>query len=440
MKIPASKPILPFARHFWDEDIFSSLIIMATRLGMLAAKLILSLFMARYMGLAELGVYGLIVGASGIIQAILRGGVFALLSRDAVSQPISELAYHLRHYATGILGIYSLLTPVTFAAGWLFGYPLIALLALAVFLTEHLAFDSFVLINNLQYPKLANFVYSLQLASWIYLYVVFAFFYPELRSLEALLAFWIGGGLIAIAISSFLARGWPWKKTFANKIDPLWYSEKLSKSFKLYLIDVTGVVNYYMDRYIIMAFLSLEMTGVYVFFSQVVSATWNLVNSGVLVVFRPRLIKEYDPNNLAPFNRVYRSALKRAWLMTIALSILAALGVPFLVTLTDNEALLEHLPLLWLMLAALLFRVTATATGMALYAMHKDRENFIAVLIIFILTAIVGSMSVILLGLYGIVLNSAVVSIAVVFYARAVWNKSSQAKKGWAYSQGKSHA
>ncbi len=421
MRVAAGQTSPTMKQRIWDNETFSSLAIMGMRVGMLAAKFILSLFIARFLGLEELGIYGLIVGASGTVQSIMRGGVFTLLSRDAVHQSLAELTHHLRHYGLGMILVYILMIPVAYGIGWYFDATMLAMLALAVFLTEHLCFDAFVLVNNLQYPKLANFVFTLQSASWIYLYVVLAFLYPSLQTLEAVLSFWIGGGMVAMLLAAWLSRGWPWKKAFGSKLERLWYPEKIKSSFKLYVTDVLSVANYYMDRYIVTLFLNLEITGIYVLFSQVVTATWNLVNSGVMVVYRPRLIKVYDSCNLAPFNELFKICLKRTLLTTFALSLLAGLTVPLILRFAQNDALLEYIPLLWIMLAVLLVRICATAAGGALFAMHKDRENFYLSVVSFFLTAIFGSIGVIAFGVYGIVLNTIIVSVVTVVYARAVW-------------------
>lgn len=407
----------------WDTDLFSSLSIMSMRAGMLAAKFVLSLFVARYMGLEELGIYGLLVGASGTIQAILRGGIFALISRTIVGQSIPDLVHDLRHYITAIMMLYLLLLPVAAVAGIYLGFPHLAILAVAVFMTEHLAFDSYIIINNLQYPKMANFVYSLQSAAWIYLFVIFAFLFPSLRTLESLLSFWAAGGLIAIGIAIWLSRFWPWRDAFSKKLNLEWYSIKMRQSANLYFSTVLGVVNYYLDRYIVSLVLNLEMTGVYVFFSQIVTATWNLVNSGVLVIYAPRLIKAYDASNMAPFNALYRLCLSRALYATFMLSIMSAAIVPFMATFAGKPMLLNHLPLLWILLGALFFRITATSAGSGLFAMSKDRENFHIEVIWFLITATLGTAAVITLGIYGIALNTAVVSIASIIYARLAWKK-----------------
>lgn len=410
-------------RHFWDDDVFSSLVIMGMRVGMLAAKFILSIFIARYMGLAELGIYGLIVGASGTVQAVMRGGVFTLLSRDAVRQSLPELLQHLRHYGTGILALYLLLVPVALAAGWYFDAPVFATLVLAVFFTEHLASDSFILVNNLQYPKLANFIYALQSSIWIYLFVVLAFIYPSLRSLEFMLVFWVCGGFIALAIAAWLSRRWPWKKAFAEKLEWRWYPEKIRNSFKLYLTEVLGIVIYYLDRYIVTLFLSLEMAGVYVFYSQVVTATLNLINSGVLAVYRPRLIKAHDSDHLYAFNKIFKSCLKRAMLSAVSLALLAALALPVMVKLTDNAVLIEHISLLWVMLVAMLFVVGEVSAQAGLFAMRKDRDNFIITLISLCSAVIIGSLGVITFGVYGIAVNLILASVIGMIYAHAVWEK-----------------
>lgn len=410
-----------FLKRIWENDAFSSLTIMGMRVGMLAAKFILSIFIARFMGLEDLGLYGLIVGASGTVQAFMRGGIFPFLSREAVLQSRAELTHHLRHYGTGIVALYALLAFPAAILGTHFNETALALLILAVIFTEHLAFDSFVLINNLQYPKLANFIYSLQSASWIYLFVLAALLRPDLRSLEAMMVFWMAGGLVTFVLAICLSRDWPWKEAFSQKLEWGWYPGKIKSSFNLYLTDIVGVLNYYMSRYVVTLFLSLEMTGVYVFFSQVVTATCNLISSGVLVMHRPRLIKAHDSGDFARFNEIFRLCLRRTLLSTAGLSLLAAAAVPFLARLTSKDMLLNYLPLLWIMLGALLLKAGQMAAELGLFAMHKDRETLVITSIGFLIAAVVGSLGVIFFGIYGIVVDTFAVALVTIAYARSKW-------------------
>lgn len=386
-----------------ENDHLSSLVIMSMRSGMLIAKFVLSLFIARYMGLEELGMYGLIVGAAGTVQAFMRGGVFNTLSRDAVHQSPSELTVHLRYYGTGILALYALLIPLCFGIGLYYDRPVFALLILAVFLTEHVSFDIFVLINNLQRQKLANLILSLQSASWIYLYVGLAFFLPSLRTLETLLMFWTGGGLVAIAATVFVFRAWPWKDAFAEKIRLSWYPEKIRASWRLYANEVLINLNLYVDRFLITAFISLEVTGVYVFFFQIVQAINNLVGAGVILVFRPRLIQAFKGNRLKDFRALFQECMVRALGNTVFLSAVSIALMPFVIRLTDKPLAMEFLPLFWLMLFASLFRVAATVAKSGIFAQHQDGMLLKLAIINFVFMCSAGILALLFAGVYGIV-------------------------------------
>ena len=267
----------------------------------------------------------------------------------------------------------------------------------------------------------------MQSAIWIYLFVICAFFYQSLRSLQDILTFWTGGGLISLGMIIWLSRGWPWKNVLTQKMQWRWYQEKIRKSAKLYLGDVLGVVNYYLDRYIVSLFLSLEMTGVYVFFSQIMTANWNLINSGVLAPYAPHLIKAYNVRNTASFNNLYRQCVKRTYTAALGLALLSGVAVLCIVKFTEKKALLDHISLLWVMLAALLFKIGATCAGSGLYAMHKDRESFIIGLITFFVTVFIGSAAVKVFGVYGAAFNIVITSALSIIYARSVWNENAKA-------------
>ncbi len=153
----------------------------------------------------------------------------------------------------------------------------------------------------------------------------------------------------------------------------------------------------------------------------------------MLAVYAPRLIKAYDPNNTKPFDKLFRVCIKRTYLAALSLAMFSGVVVPYMATFTDNPALLSHIPLLWIMLFAMLFKIGTTCAGSGLFAMHKDREKFMIEIIGFIVTLVVGSAGVIAFGVYGIVLNMVVVATISMLYARAVWHKNPSAQ-----SQGRS--
>lgn len=404
-------------------DILSTADIMGMRLGMLAGKFLLSLFIVRYIGLEALGIYGLISGAAAIIQMAVRLGVFSSLSRIAVNQPLEQLTQNLRHYGVGCLVLYLLLLPIVIAAGWHFDQMEIALLSFAAIVLEHISLDVFVLTNNLNKPRLANMLLSLQSAFWIYLFMAIAFIIPSLRTLDAVFTFWIGGGIATAVVAAFLTRHWPWKQAFNGKVSLSWYHFHVIGSWRIYVSELIGVLSLYIDRYLISIFLNLELAGVYILFWQVTNAICNLVGASVLQVYRPRLISAYQEKNDGEFKSLFYESAGRAMGMTVLLSIAASIVIPFLIGLTDHPMAMEYLPLFWLMLFALLFRTAADICSYTLFAQHRDDLVLWSGGFKLLLSAGIGAATLFWIGIYGIVATSIIAGISVVLYTAYAWKK-----------------
>ncbi len=397
---------------------------MGMRVGMLLAKLLLSIFIARYMGLSDLGIFGLIVGGAATVQVMLRGGVFETFSREAVHQTKTEIVGHLRHYGTGVSLLYILLLPIAVLLGAYFGSPKIAVLMLIVFLIEHFSYDIFVLTNNLQRPKLANIVLSLQSAVWIYLFVILAFFIPSLRNLETVLLFWVGAGIITIAMAMIFTRKWPWKEAFIQPLNRAWYKENLKKSWRLYASAVMAVSVLYIDRYFIGAFLTLEILGVYVLFSQAANAICNLVGAGVLQVYRPHLIMAYKETDFQKFKQLFKHVFIRGEISTIGLSLIVALIFPFVVKYIDNPLLMDYLPLLWLMLVTLLARIAVDLYSLGVYSQKKDSLVVKTSLLRLVIYVLLMPLALMVFEIYGAVVAMLLMNIIVILYIRSCWKKT----------------
>jgi len=408
-------------------DLLSAANIMGMRTGMLAGKFLLSLFIVRYIGLEALGIYGLVSGTSAIVQMVVRFGVFSNISRIAVNQPLDELTRNLRHYGVGCLFLYLLLLPVTLAAGWYFDLIWIAVLSYIVVVLEHVSLDVFVLTNNLNKPKLANMLLTLQSAGWIYLYMALAFLMPAMRNLDTVFTFWIIGGAATALIAAILTRDWPWKQAFAEKLSLSWYHLHIVKSWRIYISDMIGTVTVYLDRYLISIFLSLELVGVYILFWQVINAICNLIGAGVLQVYRPRLIAAYQESDTGKFNALFRESAYRSMGLTILLSLASALIVPFLISLTEQPMAMDYLPLFWLMLVALLFRMAADICAYTLFALHRDDLVLSSGILKLFLSAVVGTLTLLWIGIYSVVVTTIVTGGLAVLYTAMAWKKQGKA-------------
>ena len=408
-----------------EHTAYSSLAIMAMRGGMLVAKFILALFIARFMGLEQLGRYGLIAGAAAVWPVVMRLGVFASVSREAVGQPLPALTRNLRHYASGTLLLYLLPAPIALTTGWYFGTFWLAALALLIIVLEHAAYDSFVITNNLKQPLLANAILSLQSAVWIYLFVVLAFALPAMRQLEVLLAFWIAGSALSLILALWLTRRWPWREALAQPLSRDWYRPYLHRSWRLYLSEVLTVTINYLDRYLITFFFGLELVGVYVLFWQVANAICNLVGAGVVRLYSPLLIAAHQRGRPDEFSQLYRTCTYRTVGSAAALALACALAVPFLIAYTNQPMAIDYLPLLWLMLATLIVRMGSDLASSGLYARHNDIAMLQTAALRLLLAISVGVASLQLFGIYGVVVTTVAVYGASIACTARLWNRSS---------------
>lgn len=387
--------------------VLTTVLIIGLRGGLLIARFLLALFIARFIGLEELGIYGLISGAAAVLQIALRCGVFSKLSRDAVHNDRRALINDLRHYGSGALTLYGLLLPVAIAAGYYVGHTHLALLVLAVIMVEHAISDVVSLMTNLDRPASANVLYAFQSAAWIYLYIALAWIFPALRSLDWLLAFWICGSLLALTFAASLTRRWPWAEGFRTPLQWSWFRDNARASWRLYLSEVVAVLTLYVDRYLVSLFLSLELVGVFVLFWQMASAVANLVGAGILQVYRPRLIRAGYRDSTADFKSLYQESLLHSLAAGALLSVMAAAAAYYLVPYSKQPLAMEYLPLLGLMLLCLQVRIWADAAKNAAYARHLDHLTMQSHLLSLITGAGLSLALIPNYGLYGVIVPMA---------------------------------
>ena len=105
------------------------------------AKFLLAIYTARYLGLADLGMYGLLVGATTIVPAVVGLGMTEWTSRRLVDLPRAQALPLIASRLSLTLSIHLVVQPLAFAADILLGEPVplqIALLCGGILLLENL--------------------------------------------------------------------------------------------------------------------------------------------------------------------------------------------------------------------------------------------------------------------------------------------------------------
>ncbi len=377
-----------------------SLSIMCLRGISLVAKFALTLFIARFIGLPTVGVYGLIAGMAVVFPVVASLGLIRTLSRNAVSQHLDEVVSTLRRYWRIQAAIYGIICVIALGVGIYLDQVALTMIVVAIVFLEHVNGDLFVLLNHLLQPGLANVLMFVRTAGWISAFIALAFLFPTLRDLDTLLGFWIGGGILAIIGFAIATRHWSWFRPGAAPQHKDWLSRDFKASRILYVNDIANTVAQYTDRYLVGLFIGLEFTGIYVVFWSIGNALSNLVDTGVIQLSGPKLIGAHARRD-GTFWNVYRGLLVETVTISVAIAVVAGLLVHFAIPYLQRPQLADWLPVLWLILLAVVLRLFSEVQGSVFYSRHKDQLTLFSGLFVIGLSLGTNIVLIPLFGLYG---------------------------------------
>lgn len=350
------------------------LMVMGVRMSTLVVKFGLTLFIARFMGLADLGFFGLVAAVTIMGPPFLGCGFMTILARTAVTCSKEDLTSDLLQNARFLILIY---IPVAIAAliyGMATGNVMLALLVFGVVTFEHVNQDIFGLLLNLSRPFAANLMHFARAALWALVFMAGALIDSDLRDMEWLMAFWLAGNMICFTGFLVLTRRWPWK---GSKPEPLknWVRTNFKTSRTLYAIGWVQTAGTYLDRFVISFFLGLELTGVYVLFLSVASALSNLVQTGVVQFARPKMVrafKEKDP----VYSTIYAQCMRNTVLTCFALGLPAIAVMYLLIPHLDQPLAIEWFHVLWYVLCGFVASSAIQAQNLIFYSQHRDDLTF----------------------------------------------------------------
>lgn len=350
----------------------TSLLLMTIRGVNTGAKFALALYTARYLGLSDLGIYGLIVAVTTMLPAFAGLGTSDWIVRQIAGEPTSRAAPLIMTRLAMTLMFHAICQPITFAANAVFhavSWPVACLISL-ISLLDHLAGDACEMLIFRGHAILAHALFFIRSGLWPLVVIAAGFFVPELRTLSYLLAGWVAGLVLmwAMMASYGIYRG------YLRYVGFDWPSMRkgIRASVPFYIKDMSIATSLYLDRFLVSAFLGLELTGVYTFFWSIANVIHNLALNGIVQPQVARLILAARAGGAQ-----FRSFLLRIEAEVFILAILMSLGlvvvVPLLIPYLGRPLLETHLLVLNIIVAATLLRLAADSYNFVLLALHHDK-------------------------------------------------------------------
>lgn len=288
---------------------------MSMRVLSLALKAGLTLYMARYLGLEAAGLYGLLTAMVYLGGILLGFGFTQHSERAAVGMTDTELMLLWRMQTLLALTSYACVGLVIWGLSVSGAVTLPALVMMAAIVCgEHYVATTNVLMVAQHRPVSANACLFLSSGLWVPFVIGLGLLRPEYRTFGVVLAGWLCGLALNIAVTLWLWRRWPWPDIWAAPFDATSVKMGLGQSFPLWVGLLTVALGNGMERVFIQRMLGLEMLGVFTVFWSFCAAAQALVNSGVMSFQGPYLIKAA---RAGAWNEVQHIS-RQTWLMVLA--------------------------------------------------------------------------------------------------------------------------
>jgi O-antigen/teichoic acid export membrane protein len=354
------------------------------RVGVAAAKALLAFYTARFLSLADLGIYGLLIAGTTIVPAVAGFGMTDWIARKVVDLPRAE-ALELIVARLGLtVCVHLVVQPLALALDLLLGQPIPivpAALGGAILLFEHIGSESNDLLVARRHVLLSQTLSFLRAAVWPLLVIAIGLLYPAARTLSFMLVVW----LVVVAANAvvLLALFYSRTRTFLVPVHPGLLLAQLRGSWVLYVRDLSNMVSIFSDRFIISTLLGLELTGVYTLFWSIANVIYSVVVVGLLLTQVAPLV-EAAKNGHAKFRAVKRRIQIELACWVLALVAGAAIVTPLLLPYLGRPLLQANIAVFWIVLFAMVMRIAADGYGFALLALQRDR----AIAIVAVLSAV----------------------------------------------------
>jgi len=346
------------------------------RLGSLGAKLVFTLYIGRYLGLAEMGTYGLVAAYVAILISVLGVRFDYVVGRDIVSVSPYEVACKIRDQIVFYALNYAILAAALalLAAGPLKEIRTETLLfILSLSILESLASITTGNIVSLKQPVLATVLFFIRSSLWTLPAMVLGILYPATRTADFIFLWWLAGVSVSLVATCFAWRGMPWGAALKTPVDWSWILSGARNCILIWLGTIGAAAATYVDRFAVEHYLTLDFVGIASFYGSFVIAMQSLLHSSVFSFTYPRLITHYRQRDDAAFRRELRHMTMQATLFGGFMAVMIGVIVPILGGIFHRPEFADQAFILWMMLFGAWIRCTTEGVYFVLYARHQDR-------------------------------------------------------------------
>lgn len=355
----------------------------------LLSKFALLFFLAYFLEPTSVALYGLVAATVAYSIYGLGFDFYSYSTREILGTTSDQWMRLIRDQGVFFVLMYLLVLPVlllVFVSNFLPWDIVFWFMALVVL--EHLAQEINRLLVAIGYQLLASVVLFLRSGVWAALVAILFWFVPSSRSLETVFLFWCAGAALACALGGVKLSSLD-KRSLIYPIDWGWLKKGVIVAVPLLIatLSIRGVFT--IDRYWVDSLAGSEVLAAYVLYAGIANAIMSFLDAGVFVFLYPRLVSAFKNFDERLYKKSMRALLLQTTCVSLALALLAGIVIYPLLMVLDNSVYSDHLPILYLMLAAITLNALSMVPHYGMYAMSYDRGIIIPhiiALIVFVST------------------------------------------------------
>ncbi len=352
---------------------FQRMINLAMRGATLVSKLLLTLFLAKFFSLSDLGSYGLILVTVTYCNEIVGGQFYSYTSRLLIKTEEGH-SWIIQQQLIFHLLMYLLLIPV---ASYLIFSGIIPfelfVLIFPIMLAEHISQEQQRWLIALSKPLQATLLLFLRSGIWPIVLIILCLIVPEFRTLKVLFYTWLAGSAISCFLGVyFIQRDIEVKRIKA--IDFQWIKKGVLSSLPFLYSTLIAQGVYTVDRYLVDRIGGSEILGVYTLFFSVVSALIPFSDACIFHFNYPQQVKSWQEKKYTAFFSLAKKMYLHIFLLVLVFIPVCYLFIYGYVTWLKKDIFLENMYLLPTLLAAASLQVIGLVSHYQLYSVGADRS------------------------------------------------------------------
>lgn len=386
----------------------------------MGSKFVLVIFLAKYLSVEDIGLYGLIVATVSFSIILLGGEFYTYSQRELLSESSNRWCWILQHQSLATILLYFLILPLqllVFYNGWL-PLELISLYFLLL-VSEHIAQEINRILITFQQQLIASFILFFRLGAWCWVVIALFILDDTSHNIETVLFCWLVGSVVSVIVGAVFIIKQLSELKFA-KVDISWIKKGYKVAFKFFCATLCFRAIMTADRYFMDYVGGKDLLAVYVVYVSIAMAINSVLVPAVFSFVYPKLVSNYKKNRLIEYKKNIRELFWSVIMLGGGVAFVIGLLSPYVFEWTDKKILLEHIAILWLLLIMSFLYSLSMIPHYILYAKNLDGKiliSHIVGLVIFFL----GSATAVLINDPNFVLYSLTASMFSLFSVKSLF-------------------